>query len=120
MKSPEEKLKATIDKSMRNNMRWAQSHVSQSRKDGSWASTQWRERTIADVAALKLVELQAANERANKLSQRAPIQLGVVVMPQRAASIEEWEAEGKALESQGRKVIDTTVGPAALVEPEKP
>ena len=77
-----------------------------------WEAAKWTERSIADVAALDAIRIHAAGERANKMASRPAGQLSVVVIPQRIESPEAWEAKAKQLEAAGRKVIDTTAGPA--------
>ncbi len=84
-----------------------------------WEMRRWDERTVADVMCSAVMTMHEAGERANKMANRPQSQLAVVVVPARIEDPREWEARAKALEAQGRKIIDTTAGPA-LLEVKKP
>lgn len=59
----------------------------------------WNERTVRDVWSLKVMELEAAKERA-KEGGNTQVQLGVVVLPQRIESAEAWEQRKDAIEAE--------------------
>lgn len=63
----------------------------------------WNERTVGDVATMKLAESFAAEVKAKKAAQAAPTQLGVVVIANRVESLDEWERQYQAMESDLRE-----------------
>lgn len=79
----------------------------------------WSEVTVADKMALAFAGFSASRVRAKINAHAAPKTLGVIVVPSQITSAADWEARGRALAAQGRKVIDTTAGPAEIAEPEK-
>lgn len=129
---PRERAAELVRKRMEKNKVWASGHIramttpvpvvddmGQPKRtaDGGlvmrapWQDVAWKERSVADVAALQIATIHEANERANKLAQRPQIQLGVVVVPAQSPSIEDWERDLKRLEGRS-DVID--------VKPEAP
>jgi hypothetical protein len=84
----------------------------------AWELRRHDDRTVADVWCANIATIHEAGNRANKLANRPAGQLAVVVLPQRIEDPRAWEAKAKALEAQGRPVIDTTAGPATTREQE--
>lgn len=109
------RLASITAEAMEGNKRWAALHVrasTQPRVDEKgealpplWSLTPWKERTIADVASLRLAEMYEAEARASKLADR-PAQMAVLVIPARIEDPRAWEAKARALEGAGR--IDVT------------
>jgi len=116
VKQPTPRLEAVTKDGLDRQIEWAEAYVDAATAPSlgggpsRWALTPWKERAIADVAALKLTEMRAAEKRASKLSER-PTALAVVVLPARIEDPREWEARARELEAKSRSAIDTTAVP---------
>lgn len=78
------------------------------------AARPWTEATVRDKMCLALSNYNAARGRARINANAGPKTLGVIVVPAQMTSAADWEAKGRELAAKGRKVIDTTAGPAEL------
>lgn len=114
VKSPVEKMRARADAKFAFVEELASEHLMKLAKDGPDGDKGWDEVTVRDKLAFTFGQFHASRSRAHINADAGPKVLGVVMIPQRISDKAAWEARAREIETQGRKIIDTTAGPVLI------